>query len=94
MSVAQPQKEGIAAIKLGDESWAAHNGQMGPPPSSNVFADNWNDNYHPADFTGGTQPEQVNRVIPAPKMGPQEAGIGSSREKMAKRTVTGANILP
>ena len=48
MSVAQPQKEGISAVKLNEDYWKPHTGQLGPAPAGNPMADNNN----PGEFTG------------------------------------------
>lgn len=55
MSVAQPQKEGISAVKLDEDNWAPHTGQIGPAPAGNPTPDN----NAPGQFTGGTQSQAV-----------------------------------
>lgn len=85
MSVAQPQREGISAIRLDEDNWTPHTSQIGSPPSGNPLADNNN----PGQFTGGTQPQAVGE--PTANYAP---GQPTSPTKAAWRTVTGANIQP
>jgi hypothetical protein len=92
MSVACPQIEGIRYVKLDDDHWKPHLHQIEPALPATEDRNPKADNYAPGEFTGGSQPEQVNRVIPAPRMGGGEAG--SRRNDAAGRTVREGNIQP
>ena len=85
MSVACPQKQGISEIKLDEDNWTPHTGQIEPAPAGNPLADN----NSPGQFTGGTQPQAVGE--PTSNYAP---GQPTSPTKAAWRAVTGANIKP
>ena len=89
MSVAQPQKEGIGAIKFNEPYWAPHTSQ-----ATSSAAGGCTDNYEPAGFTGGTPPPQVGVATNAGDASRPAPGSYASPGNAAYRSVTGANINP
>jgi hypothetical protein len=73
VSVACPQKQGIAAIKLDEEHWTPITSQAKPAAGGNLKPDN----YAPGQFTGGTQPtavgEPTSNYAPASPTSPSKA---------------------